>query len=220
MTVQTRTVLETERLKLRTMNDHDASFLYDELFQDEEVMKYYPSLKDEQQTKEWIAWNQKNDRMYHTSLWIIEDKETNERLGQSGIVLQNIEGQTELEIGYMLKKAAWGNGYAAEAAKGCLTYGFEEMKVRRMVSLIRPENEASVKVALKMGMKKKKPFQNGTKSLMYTASPVTEKTARLPNKQSRFFMHAVLTEANISSVQSLRRSLQAHHLFESRGGRE
>ncbi|WEZ15543.1 GNAT family N-acetyltransferase [Bacillus safensis] len=156
MTVQTRTVFETERLKLRTMNDHDASFLYDELFQDEEVMKYYPSLKDEQQTKEWIAWNQKNDRMYNTSLWIIEDKETNERLGQSGIVLQNIEGQTELEIGYMLKKAAWGNGYAAEAANGCLTYGFEEMKVRRMVSLIRPENEASVKVALKMGMKKEK----------------------------------------------------------------
>ncbi|MGG5830689.1 GNAT family N-acetyltransferase, partial [Bacillus pumilus] len=86
----------------------------------------------------------------------IEDKETNEPLGQSGIVLQNIEGQTELEIGYMLKKAAWGNGYAAEAAKGCLTYGFEEMKVRRMVSLIRPDNEASVKVALKMGMKKEK----------------------------------------------------------------
>ncbi|MCY7709917.1 GNAT family N-acetyltransferase [Bacillus safensis] len=156
MTIQTRTVFETERLKLRTMNEHDASFLYDELFQDEEVMKYYPSLKDEQQTKEWIAWNQKNDRTYHTSLWIIEDKETNERLGQSGIVLQNIEGQTELEIGYMLKKAAWGNGYAAEAAKGCLTYGFEEMKVRRMISLIRPENEASVKVAIKMGMKKEK----------------------------------------------------------------
>ncbi|BBP88724.1 hypothetical protein BsIDN1_23420 [Bacillus safensis] len=51
MTVQTRTVLETERLKLRTMNEHDASFLYEELFQDEEVMKYYPSLKDEQQKK-------------------------------------------------------------------------------------------------------------------------------------------------------------------------
>lgn len=214
MKLQTRTVLETERLRLRTMNEHDASFLYDMLFQDEEVMKYYPSLKDKQQTKEWIAWNQKNDRMYHTSLWIIEDKETNELLGQSGIVLQNIEGQTELEIGYMLKKAAWGNGYAAEAAKGCLTYGFEEMKVRRMVSLIRPDNEASVKVALKMGMKKKKPFQNGTKSLMFTALPETKKTARLQNKQSRFFISAVLVEVNISYVLSRRRSRRAHHLFE------
>lgn len=153
---QTRTVLETERLSLRTMNEHDAPFLYEMLFQDEEVMKYYPSLKDEKQTKEWIAWNQKNDRMYHTSLWVIEDKETKEPLGQTGIVLQNIEGQTELEIGYMLKRAAWGKGYAVEAARGCLTYGFEEMKVRRMVSLIRPENEASVKIALKMGMKKEK----------------------------------------------------------------
>ncbi|MBG9912347.1 hypothetical protein ABD83_13160 [Bacillus xiamenensis] len=153
---QTRIVFETERLRLRTMDEHDAPFLYDMLFQDEEVMKYYPSLKDEKQTKEWIAWNQRNDRTYHTSLWIIEEKETKEPLGQSGIVLQNIEGQTELEIGYMLKRAAWGKGYAAEAAKGCLTYGFEDMKVRRMVSLIRPENEASVKVALKMGMKKEK----------------------------------------------------------------
>lgn len=84
-----------------------------------------------------------------------------------------------------------------------------------MVSLIRPDNEASVKVALKMGMKKKKPFQNGTKSLMYTASPATKKTARLQNKQSRFyFISAVLAEVNISYVQPRRRSRQAHHLFE------
>ncbi|MDM5297619.1 GNAT family N-acetyltransferase [Bacillus pumilus] len=153
--IQTKTVLETRRLRLRTMNELDAPFLH-KIFQDQEVMKYYPSLKDEKQTIEWIAWNKKNERMYHTSMWIIEDLETKEPLGQSGIVLQNIEGQTELEIGYMLKRAAWGHGYATEAAKGCLTYGFDEMKVRRMVSLIRPENEASVKVALKMGMKKEK----------------------------------------------------------------
>ena len=62
----------------------------------------------------------KNDRMYHTSLWIIEDKETNERLGQSGIVLQNIEGQTELEIGYMLKKAAWGMAMLLRLQKAAL----------------------------------------------------------------------------------------------------
>ncbi|MBU8692296.1 GNAT family N-acetyltransferase [Bacillus altitudinis] len=156
MAHQTRIVLETERLRLRTMDEDDAPFLYEKLFQDEEVMKYYPSLKDEKQTKEWIAWNQKNDCTYHTSLWIIEEKETKEPLGQSGIVLQNVEGQTELEIGYMLKRSAWGKGYAVEAAKGCLAYGFDEMKVRRMVSLIRPDNEASVKVAMKMGMKKEK----------------------------------------------------------------
>ncbi|MFS0654414.1 GNAT family N-acetyltransferase [Bacillus sp. 179-C3.3 HS] len=155
MKKQTRTVFETERLTLRTMNDNDAPFLYD-MFQDKEVMKYYPSLKDKQQTREWIKWNEKNDRMYHTSLWIIENKETKEPLGQSGIVLQNIEGQIELEIGYMLKRSVWGNGYATEAAKGCLSYGFNELKVRRMVSLIRPENEASIQVAIKIGMKKEK----------------------------------------------------------------
>lgn len=60
MAHQTRIVLETERLRLRTMDEDDAPFLYEKLFQDEEVMKYYPSLKDEKQTKEWIAWNQKN----------------------------------------------------------------------------------------------------------------------------------------------------------------
>ena len=151
-------------------------------------MKYYPSLKDEKQTKEWIALNQKNDRTFHTSLWIIEEKETKEPLGQSGIVLQNVEGQTELEIGYMLKRSAWGKGYAVEAAKGCLAYGFDEMKVRRMVSLIRPDNEASVKVAMKMGMKKKTISKWDQMIDVYSVI-VTEKAARLNHKESRFFFY-------------------------------
>ncbi|MGE6631090.1 GNAT family N-acetyltransferase [Bacillus sp. NPDC077027] len=152
---QRRNVLETDRLKLRTMDEGDKEFLFS-MFQNEEVMKYYPSLKDEEQTEEWIKWNQKNDQRFDTSLWIIEDKRTGEALGQSGIILQKVEEKTELEIGYMLKRDAWGRGYAFEAAKGCISYGFEYMKVRRLISLINPANERSIQVAAKLGMKKEK----------------------------------------------------------------
>ncbi|MFB8734198.1 hypothetical protein ACEQPO_10320 [Bacillus sp. SL00103] len=55
-----------------------------------------------------IAWNQKNDRMYHTSLWTwLKTKKRMNHLDKAGL-FKNIEGQTELEIGYMLKKAACG----------------------------------------------------------------------------------------------------------------
>jgi ribosomal-protein-alanine N-acetyltransferase len=63
-----------------------------------------------------------------------------------------IEGQDEVEIAYLLDKTFWGQGLATEAAQGILKYGFEQLKLIRLICMIDPENIASQRVAERIGM--------------------------------------------------------------------
>lgn len=152
MTVDNSFVLCTERLNLRKMNKNDVQNLM-QIFSDPEAMKYYPSTKDENETIKWIDWTLRNYTSYGPGLWIVEEKDTGEFLGQCGIVLQKVSGVVEMEIGYLFARRVWGNGYATEAALACKKYGFEELGLTRMVSLIDVNNVPSIKVAERIGMK-------------------------------------------------------------------
>jgi RimJ/RimL family protein N-acetyltransferase len=57
-----------------------------------------------------------------------------------------------VEIAYLLDKSFWHQGLATEAAKGILQYGFEQLKLSRLICMIDPENAASQKVAERIGM--------------------------------------------------------------------
>jgi len=144
-------VMRTERLILRRMTKDDTKNLM-EIFSDPVAMKYYPSTKNEGETLEWIEWTQKNYEQYAVGLWIVEDKVTGEFLGQCGIVPQEVDGVIEMEIGYLFVRRVWGNGYATEAALACKNYGFEKLKLNRMVSLPDVNNIPSTKVAERIGM--------------------------------------------------------------------
>lgn len=65
---------------------------------------------------------------------------------------QRVDGVSEIEVGYHLRRDFWGQGLATEAALGCLEYGFTTLDRRRFVSLIHPQNMASRRVAEKVGM--------------------------------------------------------------------
>lgn len=65
---------------------------------------------------------------------------------------QQTENETAMEIGYMFARRHWGNGYAQEAAKACLDYGFKERQYGKIAALIDPDNIASLRVAEKIGM--------------------------------------------------------------------
>jgi len=58
----------------------------------------------------------------------------------------------EVDLGYRFMKQYWGQGYASEAARACLEYGFEKLKLKRILAKSMPENIASLKVIQKMGM--------------------------------------------------------------------
>ncbi|MGC4378346.1 GNAT family N-acetyltransferase [Fictibacillus sp. Mic-4] len=144
-------ILTTERLQLRKMRNDDVNHLM-EIFSDPEAMKYYPSTKSEKEALEWVNWTLDNYRNYGVGLWIVEDKQTGEFLGQCGMVLQKIDRAVEMEIGYLFARRAWGKGFATEAALACKKYGFETLKLPKLVSLIDPDNSPSIKVAERIDM--------------------------------------------------------------------
>lgn len=73
-------------------------------------------------------------------------------LGICGVLKQKIDGKIETEIGYILLDKYWGNGYGVEAAKGCIKYAKEKRNLESVISLIRPQNTPSLKVAEKCGL--------------------------------------------------------------------
>jgi RimJ/RimL family protein N-acetyltransferase len=163
-------VFQTERLHVRLMTGDDVDHLL-LIFQDDEAMTYYPSKKNREAAIEWIRWTLKNYRSYGIGLWILEHKESREFIGQCGLVPQKVDGKIEIEAGYLLVRKQWNKGYATEAASACIKYGLNELRYRRIVSLIDPLNKASIRVAEKAGMMLEKNIIKWNKSLMmYTIS--------------------------------------------------
>jgi [ribosomal protein S5]-alanine N-acetyltransferase len=144
-------VLETERMILREMSMDDTENLLT-IFSDPEAMRFYPGTKDVAETQGWIQWNLNSYEQYGHGLWIAEFKETGQFAGQCGLIVQNIEGCTEVEIGYSFRRQLWGQGLATEAAQACRDHGFERLGLSRLISLIAPGNLASRRVAEKVGM--------------------------------------------------------------------
>jgi len=73
-------------------------------------------------------------------------------LGNHSLLPGEIDEELEIEIAFPLDKSFWHRGLATEAAQSILKYGFEELKLSRLICLIDPDNLASQKVAEKIGM--------------------------------------------------------------------
>lgn len=163
-------ILITKRLILRKMNQEDASHLL-QIFSDPVAMRYYPSTKNENETREWIDWTLNNYAKYGVGLWIVEDKATGDFLGQCGIVPQEVDGEIIMEIGFLFVRRAWGKGYATEAATACKKFGFEQLNESEMISLVDVHNTPSSKVAERIGMSVKKKINKWEKEiLVYSVS--------------------------------------------------
>ncbi|WP_394327592.1 GNAT family N-acetyltransferase [Paenibacillus macquariensis] len=146
-------IIETERLYLRQYEDDDFTSLY-AIFSDPETMSYYPAPFSIQKTRDWIKRNQERYVTDGFGLWAICLKGTNEVIGDCGLVKQIIDNCVEVEIGYHILKRLWGKGFASEAANACKTYGFHQIGLKKMVSIIDPDNLASIRVAEKIGFTK------------------------------------------------------------------
>lgn len=145
--------IESERLWLRTIVPDDARSLV-ELFSDPIVMQHFPATKDLKGTQDWVREVQRRYERDGYSLLLVVKKDADAVLGYCGLTLQpDVAGMDEIEVGYGLKRAYWHHGYATEAAAACLRYGFRVLGRKRIISLIRPENRASIAVAVRNGMR-------------------------------------------------------------------
>ncbi|HEV2489529.1 MAG TPA: GNAT family N-acetyltransferase [Candidatus Acidoferrales bacterium] len=164
-------VIETERLLLRRMTPADADALF-AVLGDPVSMRYYPAEFSRDDVARWIAWSIANYAEHGYGLYAMVLKSTGEVIGDCGHVRQDVDGATEIEIGYHVLRALQGQGYATEAARACVEYGFTKLGAKRLISLIRPENLASRRVAEKAGMTvEKEILRKGFRHLVYSISP-------------------------------------------------
>jgi [ribosomal protein S5]-alanine N-acetyltransferase len=145
-------MIETARLLLRkfVMEDGDALA---RVLSDPETMRFYPSPFDRAGVVDWIERNKlRYDNDGH-GLWAMVLRSTNDLVDDCGLTVQVVDGDREVEIGHHVRRDLWGQGLAPEAALACREYGFRQLKIGRLISLIRPENLPSRRVAEKIDMK-------------------------------------------------------------------
>lgn len=152
MTERPAHVLETRRLFLREQSVDDLNDVM-AIMGDRETMRFYPRPFTPLEVEEWIERNVGWYVHRGYGLWAVVHKDTGEFVGQCGLTPQDVEGREEVEVGWHTKRRYWGRGYATEAALAARDYGFEVVGLERLVSLIRPENAPSARVAEKIGMK-------------------------------------------------------------------
>lgn len=143
----------TERLTFCLWQDrHRAPFA--ELNSDPEVMRYFPALVSAEQTNAGIdMWlTQFEERGW--SNWAVEQTATGEFIGFIGLSVprRQLPFSPCVEIGWRLKRSAWGKGYATEGAKACLRIGFERLDLPEIVSFTSLTNLPSRRVMERIGM--------------------------------------------------------------------
>ncbi len=146
--------LETERLVIRPIADDEIGFLYEGIASDPEVMRFIPAgvADSVDVSRERVArWNDCRARtgLSPLTLW---DRNDGSFIGVSGVFPIAFEGP-ELEIGYLLRRSAWGKGYAVEAARACVDDAFARFEPERILALVMLGNDASVRVTEKLGMR-------------------------------------------------------------------
>jgi len=144
-------ILETPRLRLREFVPEDADALA-LILTDAETMRYYPVLFDRAGVEEWIARSRRRYTVNGHGLWAMILKSTGELIGDCGVTVQIVDGIDELEVGYHLRRDHWGQGYATEAARACRDWAFANRNADYVISLIRPENLPSCRVAERNSM--------------------------------------------------------------------
>jgi RimJ/RimL family protein N-acetyltransferase len=142
--------LETERLTLRMLREADLD-AYAEMCADPDVMRY---LGDGQPLARPMAWRNLAMLVGHWSLrgyglWAVEERGSGVLVGRIGF--WHPEGWPDFELGWTLRRAFWGRGYATEGARAALRYAFTQMGRPHVISLIQPDNTASIRVAQRLG---------------------------------------------------------------------
>ena len=145
---------ETERLAFRILTDSDFD-AWTELFHEPEAGRFLGMGHLSDPVEQCTEWFRRSYERYEKDLGgmnVLVDKNSGELVGQCGLLVQEVDGITELEIGYSVIPRFWGKGYATEAAQKCRDYAFAAEFTSSLISIIHLENIKSEKVAIKNGM--------------------------------------------------------------------
>ena len=116
-------------------------------------MLYFGGPFSVEQSRAWIERQLERYARDGFGYWLILDRAGGKPVGQAGVMLAEIEGQSEPALGYTIDPAHWRQGIAFECAAACRDHAFETFDLSRVITLIRPENLPSLALAVKLGMK-------------------------------------------------------------------
>lgn len=149
--------LETARLMLRDMSLDDVDALT-EVLGDAHSMRYYARPFTRHEVTAWIGRQMSSYEDRGHGLWAVVLKSTGALIGDCGATVQFPIGVEEIELGWHIHSQHQNEGYATEAGAAARDWSFEHLDVPRLVSMIRPENEPSWRVAHKLGMTPRQRF--------------------------------------------------------------
>jgi RimJ/RimL family protein N-acetyltransferase len=161
------TTLHTDRLTLRMLCESDLD-AYAAMCADPEVMRHLGEGKPLSRPEAWrqLALMVGHWQLRGYGMWAVEERDTGRFAGRVGC--WNPEGWPGFEIGWTLGRAFWGKGYATEAARAALRIAFQDLGQPRIISLIRPANVRSVRVAERLGERPQGTTEvNGHEALVY-----------------------------------------------------
>ncbi|MEV6149387.1 GNAT family N-acetyltransferase [Nonomuraea sp. NPDC052129] len=145
--------METERLIMRRWRDDDRE-PFAAMNADAEVMEHFPALLTRSESDGFVDRIEAGFEAHGYGLWALEVRKSGEFIGFTGLVLQTFEAPftPAVEVGWRLAKAAWGHGYAIEAAREAVRYGFDVAGLDEIVSMTTVGNTRSRKVMERLGM--------------------------------------------------------------------
>jgi RimJ/RimL family protein N-acetyltransferase len=144
-------ILDTARLRLREMTHDDLDFVA-AMLADPEVSRYYERRFTRADARDWLDRQCGRYERDGHGLWLAIERASDRPVGQIGIATQEVEGVRHPEVGWLLDRPFWGRGYATEAGAACRDAGFERWHYDHLISLIRPVNTPSIRVAERIGM--------------------------------------------------------------------
>lgn len=147
-------IIETDRLGLRHWKESDVPIFVD-MNKDPRVMEFFPKLLSEEETLTMVNRIRCSFAENGFGLWAVEVKDSKQFIGFLGLSIPGFEASFTpcVEIGWRFAHRYWGKGYAQEAGRACLGYGFSVLGLGRIVSFTSAINKRSINVMEKIGMK-------------------------------------------------------------------
>lgn len=144
-------MLKTERLILRPMTEDDIEDVF-EMRRDDRIMRFIREpVLSRKEAEDWINLISSRWAKDEIGFCSVFEKRSGKFAGWCG--LWQLKENNEIEVGYAMVREFWGKGFASEAARAFLEYGFEKLNLEKIVAVARPENAGSRRVMEKIGMR-------------------------------------------------------------------
>jgi len=147
--------LETERLVLRRWKSSDSA-PYAKLNSDPAVMEFLLKPLSQEESEAMISRAETHFTEHGYGPWAVELKATGDLLGFTGLTRPSFDAHFTpcVEVGWRLARSFWGKGFATEAARAALDFGFDKAGLKEIVSFTVPANKRSIAVMERLGMRR------------------------------------------------------------------